>query len=227
MSNTSDVTPYESAAPDQLALDDPITRWVEEEATAAVERLRTERKQQRLEHRATPLHLQNPEPLLRSARALGYRLEPPRVRDGAEAAYLLRGAKGERMAVSRASNGRLQLHSPGEQTRVQTLLHRYSLDRSIEHFRRMGMQVNQAALPNGEVQLEARETASIRPDGAAQVTLLVHRDGSAQLDVHGTKGRRCEEIVRQYAEAVSGTVTKTRLKNSYYERPRDQPQVRL
>jgi hypothetical protein len=225
MSNTSEVTPYETQSTSvESSVDNAAMRWLEEEARAAVESLRSDRKHQRLEHRVTALNMREAEPLLISARKLGYRVESLQA---TSPTYLLRGAGGERLAVTTGDNGRLRIQTLGEQTPVQSLLHRATLDRSVQHFRKLGMQVQETTLPNGEVQLQAREMVPLGPGGSAHVTTRVRRDGSVHLDVNGLNGSRCEEIVNRFAEALGGSVTDTNLKHSYYHVPAETPKVRL
>lgn len=225
MSNTSEVTPYETQSSSfESSVDNAAVRWLEEEARAAVESVRTDRKHQRLEHRVTALNTHQVEPLLSSARKLGYRVESLPANSPT---YLLRGAAGERLAVTTEAKGRLAIQTLGEQTSVQSLMHKYTLDRSVEHFRKRGMQVHETTLPNGEVQLQARELEPLGQGGSAHVTTRIRRDGSVHLDVNGLNGSRCEEIVSRFAEAVGGSVIDTKLKDSYYHVPAEKPKVRL
>jgi len=241
MSNTSTVTPYDSAAQSIPAetTASPVERWLAEENEAVVERLRAERRHDRLElhsarsacQRPAPvlnraaLHMRNVEPLLQSAGAAGYRVE--RLARGSRRAFLLCGKLGERLAVTESANGQLELRTAGDRARIERLLHRYTVDRSVEHFRRLGMQVRTVTLANGEVQIEAAESMPERPDGAARIVTRARRDGSAKLDIAGLRGPRCGQIVQQYAEALGAAVREETVNDAYYQQVVPPATVRL
>ncbi|HEX7706811.1 MAG TPA: hypothetical protein VF701_10180, partial [Thermoanaerobaculia bacterium] len=117
MSNTSEVSPYVTsvpAAPSRArASAAAFAKWLAAETAAersAVDRVREQRRRDRLEEyapqaiRSVELHLTEPEPLIRSAEALGYRPEPLAL-DGRplddQPRVMLTSERGERIAVER------------------------------------------------------------------------------------------------------------------------------
>lgn len=178
--------------------------------------------------RSTRLHLRDAAPLLQTARTLGYReatgalagTAPPR------GVTLLENARGERLALERCANGRVMAHSAGDSAAVRTLLREHTLNQALRHLAARGMAVETARLPNGEVQILARETTPGR-GGQAEVRAQVHTDGTTWVDVDHVKGNRCEELVRGLAEAVGGKVTSTQPKDAYFQLPGEPARTRV
>lgn len=207
-------------------------RWLGQETDAdratrgrfkALRQAEAAQESRKLMHRAlrtTRLHLRDAAPLLQTARTLGYReatealagMVPPR------GVTLLENARGERLALERCANGRVMAHSAGDSAAVRTLLCEHTLNQALRHLAARGMAVETARLPNGEVQILARETTPGR-GGQAEVRAQVHTDGTTWVDVDQVKGNRCDELVRGLAEAVGGKVTSTQPKDAYFQLP--------
>jgi hypothetical protein len=267
MSNTSTVTPYArtSAPGSEVVLGlaalaaacvvgaaagvVSVAQWLAEETPedrAALARLKTERRRERLgsrtaraaltETRRAPsrlttvsLHLHNPESLVRSAEKLGYHLEPqpqPAPQLAEQPLLLLRKPSGERLAIARHPKGRLVVQTAGNRERVQAVLRQHTLDRSTDHLARQGMHVQTATLANGEVQIVAQERDASRHGGAAAIKAQVRTDGTAWVDVDGVRGNRCETIVAALAQAIGGEVAHTTKKEAYYQLPGEPTKVR-
>jgi hypothetical protein len=217
MSNTSEVTPYESA-PTQVAqpVTDPVTTWLESKMSEAVGRHRDEDRRQRLSHTVLPLRLRKPATLLQSAESLGYKLR--QVPTKKEPVYLLeRGAN--RIAIMSTRSGRLQIQS-AEESVAQELVTRHTTDRTLAHFTKKGMKLSHKSLPNGEIEITAQERMPSGDDGTAKLSTIVHRDGRVSIDVSDIRGNRCDQLVHEYADALGGRVTGARYKDAYDDRVR-------
>jgi hypothetical protein len=220
-----------------------LARWLAEETQEdreAIDRLRNERRSDLLGKRVNSaadhlsarreplnittvgLQLRNPEPLVRTAERLGYQMEPSLAQSTSLAEQpqiLLRRASGERLAIARNETGRLVVHSIGDRRRIQNLVRQHTVDRAVEHLASKGMGVQTATLPNGEVQILARERSHSKRGGSAEIKAHVHIDGTALVDVDKVRGNRCEEIVRDLAQAVGGEVSGMTKKDSYFQLP--------
>ncbi|MCA1614087.1 MAG: hypothetical protein LC800_08035 [Acidobacteria bacterium] len=159
---------------------------------------------------------------MRTAESLGYRVEPlapSSVSLAEQPQILLRRASGERLAIARNDAGRLVVHTAGDRRRVQALVRQHTVERAVEHLTSKGMGVQTAKLASGEVQILARERDRSRRGGAAEIKAQVSVDGIALVDVDKVRGNRCEEIVRDLAQAVGGEVSGMRKKDSYFQLP--------
>jgi len=226
-----------------------LAHWLAEETPEdrmALERLQEERRRERLRRQTTradlldtrldpqrlttvSLHLRNPESLVWSAEKLGYRLEPvaqPSARVAEQPLLLLRRPSGERLAIARNARGRVIVQTAGDRSRVQALVRQHTLDRTLEHLGRRGMNVQTATLANGEVQILAREQNAGQRGGAAEIKAQVHTDGTTWVDVDCVRGTRCEAIVSELAQAIGGEVANMTKKNAYYQLPGEPTKVR-
>ena len=165
------------------------------------------------------LHLRDTESLVRSAEKLGYKVTKPAVSKADDSRILLARATGERLALGRDTSGSLVLQTAGQQERIQALVRQHTLDRATEHLESKGMSLQTAKLPNGEVQILAREQQASRRGGAAELKTQIRADGTVLVDVDKVKGGRCEGIVRDLAEAVGGEVSKMKKKDSFFQLP--------
>lgn len=210
-------------------------RWLAEETeqeAAAVASARAERRRERLGKggkvhiplggvspiTSVELHLREPEGLIRSAERLGYRVDRS-IDSSRSGEVFLRSMHGERIAIGRSAVGRVVLGTAGGQDRLRDLVRRHTEDRVTEHLSTRGMSVQSARLPSGEVQLLARENASGRSGGAAQVQVQIQSDGTAWLDIEKVRGSRCEQIVAEVAEAMGGEVCRSGRKDAYFQLP--------
>lgn len=217
-----------------------VARWLAEETPedrAVLDRAKAVRRKERVAQRArvdlgrrtgaaheltsVPLHLRDTQTLIRSAEALGYRVEPqpsPAQTLQDQPHVLLRSSAGDRLALVRDQAGRVVVQTAGARDRVTTLVRRHTADRVAQHLTSRGMDVRTATLPSGEVQVLAREQVG-RRDGAAVVKAQVLADGTAWVDVDKIRGNRCEQIVQDLAEAVGGEVSGTEKKDAWFQLP--------
>jgi len=219
-----------------------VSKWLAEETPEdrhAIERSKERNRKERIEQWKTSsrhievngrqsqitsvhLHLRDLEPLIRSAEKLGYRLESLDKTSNSkkdQKQILLQATSGERISITRNTKGRLVLSTAGDIYRIQSLVHQHTLDRTVEHLGKMGMAVQTAKLPTGEIQVLARDQNTPRIDGSADVRAQIRTDGSAWVDVDKIKGKRCEEIVTQLAQAIGAEPTGTVKKDSYFQLP--------
>lgn len=217
MSNTSEVTPFESTeirTPEPIA--DPVALWLEERMANAVTEHRERSRRERLGHTALPLRLKKPATLLKSAEALGYKLQPLSAR--ADTVYLLeRGA--DRIAIVAGPSGGLHVRT-AKRAAAQELVMRHSVDRTVAHFKKKAMKLQHKRLANGELEIMAQEPPASSDDGTAKMSTVVHRDGRVSIDVTGVRGNRCEQLVHEYAEALEGNVTEVHHKDAYHQHVR-------
>lgn len=215
-------------------------RWLAQETDAdratrgrfkAMRQAEAVRESRKLTHqalRSARLHLRDPAPLLQTARTLGYREATDALAGAAPApgVTLLQNARGDRLALERCADGRVMAHSAGDSAAVRALLHRHTLNQALHHLATRGMAVETARLPNGEVQILARETTPGR-GGKAEVRAQVNTDGTTWVDVDQVKGNRCDELVRGLAEAVGGKVISTKPKDAYFQLPGELARTRV
>ena len=167
------------------------------------------------------LQLKNDDQLVHSAKTLNYRvIEAAESHcDETGAAILLEHDSGERLAITRKNDGRLSIHTAGDQRLLHSLVSRYTQDRVKEYLSAKGMRFESARLSNGEMQFLAREPEKAQPGGAAEIKAHVHADGTMLVDIDKCQGRRCEEIVQHIAEAVDGTVSGMTKKAAWFQLP--------
>ena len=202
------------------------------ERLAAISKPRVEvgsRRPEQLSIASVGLHLHNPESLVRTAEKLGYRLERHVSLDQRTAQQpwiLLRGNEGERVAIERTSKGKLVVHTGAGRDRLEELVRRHTVDQALEHLSKKGMSVRAATLPNGEVQIVAKEQGQGLAHDTAEVKTQIGRDGTVWVDVDGVRGTRCEAIVEGLAKAVGGQVSQTSRKSDWYQLPGEIRKIR-
>lgn len=256
MSNTSTVSPYESTGTSSsgsvggglaaacvigaVAGAVTVARWLMEETEedrAAVEARQRERERELLgvDRPEEPLSLhtvslyqREVEPLLQAAELLGYRREPLVVSSdqAIEQPILLRGCKGERLAITRNVQGTLDIATRGEQTRIQALVRQHSVERVSAYLNGKGS-VRSHHLPNGEVQLQTQEHHTGQPGGQAVISVQVRQDGTLWTDIDKLRGPRCQELVAELAKAVGGEVVETAHKEAFYQQPGEPTKTRV
>jgi hypothetical protein len=219
-----------------------VARWLAEESSrdrAASKAFREARRRERLAAdppsggrlSAVQVRIRDQASLLRAARALGYRSAPAATSTGkrrdAHRSTLLVGPAGERLAIIRDRTGGLSIATAGDAQRIQEVVRRHTLDRTLEHLGVWGTDVAQRRLPSGQVEIIARERASAPAAQRAVVTATVAADGSARVDVACTNGSRCDTIVSDFARAVGGGVTDTKRKSEYFVLPGELAKRRL
>ncbi len=168
------------------------------------------------------LRIRDAESLVESARKLGYRAEKlPHVSSQLvnQSPILLRGASGERIAITRSRSGGLDVHTSSRRPQVESLVRQHTVDRAIAHLKARGLSVQTGTLANGETQILANESQSPRQDGTAEIKAHINADGSVLVDVDKVRGNRCAEIVQDLAAAVGGAVCGCVKKDSYFQLP--------
>jgi hypothetical protein len=138
----------------------------------------------------------------------------------------LQSVAGDRVAIVAGDNGRFFVHARGGHDSVRKVVRQHTVNQTLEHLKRKGMVVEATTLANGELQIVAREQGAASTEGKAKVTTQVRADGSAEIDVDCVRGRRCEQIVSEIAEAVGGLVTSSNKKASYFQLPGESAKTR-
>lgn len=241
MSNTTTVSPYETSV-GAVSAGAAIVRWLRadtQEDQQIRERLEEERRRERLgparpagelftgesegSLASARLHMRDLESLVRSAEALGYRVEPlvrPTKPLFRQSQVLLKSASGDRLAVERSTDGLLAVHAK-EGDSIQRLVRHNQSSRAAGHFRSRGMDLRTKVLPHGEAEIEATEL------GRTKIRAQILRDGSAQLDVDNMAGRTCEDLVRGTAEAMGAKVVSMSPKAAYFQLPGEPARVKV
>ncbi|MCB1852853.1 MAG: hypothetical protein KDI83_19120 [Gammaproteobacteria bacterium] len=175
------------------------------------------------------LHLEDSQTLVSAASGLGYRVveAPDVLRHEAASPVLLERSDGERIAITRNEQGRLDIHTAADQALLNAVMSRHTEERVLSHLTDKGMQFKTARLANGEMQILSHEPNAGQVGGAAQIKAQVRSDGTAWVDVDRCRGRRCEDIVQQIAGAVGGTVTTTDKKDAWYQLPGEPTKTRV
>lgn len=256
MSNTSTVSPYEGTGTSSsgsvggglaaacvigaVAGAVTVARWLMEETSedrAAVqarqrererELLGVDRPEEPLSLHTVSLYQRDIEPLLQAAQQLGYRREPLVVSSdrAIEQPILLRGRRGERLAITRNMKGTLDIATRGEQARIQALVRQHSVERVSAYLSAKGP-VRSHQLPNGEVQLQTQEHNTGQPGGQAVISVQVRQDGTLWTDIDKLRGRRCKELVEELAQTVGGQVVETSHKEAFYQQPGEPTKTRV
>jgi len=168
------------------------------------------------------LYIKNPDTVLLAAKNLGYHLEPladTKKPLRQQPHIFLQKPTGERLAIGFKKDRRIVLITAGEDSRLSQLLHRHTLDRSLDHFKKKGMSVQTATLSTGEVQILAREKTDANQDASAEIKAKVLNDGSALIDVDRIQTDRCHEIVKDFAEAMGGQIMVQKKKSANFMLP--------
>lgn len=167
------------------------------------------------------LHLKNENLLVHSAEKLNYRVIDGAGQSCGEAGapILLERKSGERLAITKDKEGRLSVHTAGNQALLHSLVGRHTQERLQEFLSAKGMRFEAARVSNGEMQFLARESESALPGGAAEIKAHVHADGTMVVDIDQCRGQRCEKIVQQIAEAVDGSVSAMSKKTAWFQLP--------
>ena len=214
-----------------------LAKWLSEETAqdrTARDRLHDEQRRERLQLgrykdfctartetqaiRAVGLTIRELEPLILSAEKMGYRPETLSNRKIDRHHVLLRGAKGERMLISRTADERLALFTAGPVTRAKDLVRQHTLDRTMEFFRNRSMDARSVKLTTGDVQIHATGTNAPK-GGPAALKIQVRTDGTLRVDVDRVKGRGCEQIVTGLANTVGARVADMKKKDAFFQLP--------
>jgi hypothetical protein len=145
----------------------------------------------------------------------------------ADLARLARSAREANFAVSALSGGDLRFalgpHQPlwasrtpdgisllGRENDLRRLLATHTASRAVEHLQSRGLTVQVRRNTGGEVCLMGRGA------GPQTVAVTVGASGTAQVDVQQSSGKACEQLVRDLATAIGGTITDFRPKPEYF-----------
>jgi hypothetical protein len=145
---------------------------------------------------------------LRTAGEQGYRV----LRHASNEARLISSSGSRVLARREPSTGLMELIGR-RQDAIQHLVREHVRARVSEALVNKGMTVDVRRMPSGEARLVARQR------GGVAVTVDVHREGMASVDVSCAKGRECESLVRDLAEAGGLQVTDMRMKEEYFVQP--------
>lgn len=175
------------------------------------------------------LHLKDSQTLVSAASGLGYQVvgASDALRHDAVSPVLLERSDGERIAITRNGQGRLEIHTTADLGLLHTIMSRHTEERILSHLTSKGMQYKTARLASGEMQILSHEPNASQVGGAAEIKTQVRADGTAWVDVDRCRGRRCEDIVQQIAGAVGGTVTATAKKDAWFQLPGEPTKTRV
>ena len=121
--------------------------------------------------------------------------------------------------VIRRTRAGLAILSTGGQAPINDVVRQVTVGRAERHLAALsGGQVVSRRLASGEIELRARE-ARPRQDGAATITTRIAATGAMQVDVADLRGRRCEQLLGEVAQAVGGEIDGQTLKPAYYAAP--------
>lgn len=165
------------------------------------------------------LHMNDLSSLLDTAAKLGYSTVKVAGCKPDVAPALLQHSDGTRIAISVNRLEKLSLHSISNVDSLRSLVSEHAQRQVLKHLSDRGMQFDSVKLPNGELQILAREPSLGQPGGAAQIKAQVRSDGATWIDIDKCKGNRCEAIVQQFAATMGGKVTSTRKKDAYFQLP--------
>jgi hypothetical protein len=98
----------------------------------------------------------------------------------------------------------------GDEAELRRLLIANTASRAAEHLRSRGFQVEMGRTRTGELTLDGR------PGGTQGVEITIESSGEARVDLTGFQGKGCEQVVRDLATAVEGTITRFCPKPEYY-----------
>ncbi len=187
---------------------------------AVIARCRAMARQDRLAGTRVDLRLAANGDLLGAATSLGF------VDAGGHARVRLEAGrpveltdKGGTAILLQRTGDRLAILSPGGAAVVDRVIARTVEQRAERHLTRVsGSKVIRRTLANGETELVARE-ALPGTGGAGRVAVRVGRGGVAHADISCVAGTRCEDMLKDMAEAIGGTVQNRGLKDDYYDDP--------
>jgi hypothetical protein len=161
------------------------------------------------------LHLGNAASLLRSAPAAGFRIVRKLPRQKADL-HILQSDHGDRIVIEQSRGGGVRVHALGSRSPINDIVRRHTLDLALTYLRGSGRLIASKTLPNGEVQVRAGNASGSEK---GELHVQIRRDGSSVLDVVGTRGSQCMEIVRNFAEATGGVIEQTVRKDEYFMLP--------
>lgn len=237
MSNTSTVSPYESAIQDE-AVDDrtPLAAEAatvvqlllgEDPDSRAQRRSLQERKvrQARRRLRTARLHLQDSKLLLSSLELQGYR---PLSCAGVGTTTLLANSGGERLSLAREGS-RVVLRSLAPAATLERVVQFHALEAVRQHLRTLGQEaITSSPSAGGEVRIQSVPPGGRVPAAASpKLTIDVRADGTTRVDVDGARGSECAGIVAGLAAAIGGRVTETHLKPAYFQGPGEPRRVKV
>jgi hypothetical protein len=228
MSNTAEVTPYvedetssstttgRSSAAGALA--GVFSRSVADQQADAAWRER--RRAERLSGTRLTVLGTSLTPLVQAATELGFR---PVDVSGAVAGRLpvdriaLVNAKGQHIELRTQANA-VDLIGSAPTAALQAIVRQRTLRAVEQHLRSIsGGNVQMSKRSDGSVELKARETPSQRPDGDANVSVVVKTSGELHVDIDNIRGTRCESVLDGIAKAAGGRSRNKKIKPSYYE----------
>lgn len=224
MSNTADVTPYETVQGNEPMVEPVKAKpsfFALTDAEQAIAASHTETKRQELLSVArVSLRQGNAASLLHAATSLGFfPVNAPGLVSDLARPLELRNAKGECIALQQVGS-KIDLHSTNGLGVIHSVVRRNTLDLAQKHLQALsGGHVTVRQLANGEVELQAGELAKGQHDGAALITARVDATGAAKLDIENVRGTRCEQVLAGFSKAVGGTAKNKKLKPSYYKDP--------
>ncbi|MBI5185172.1 MAG: hypothetical protein HZA01_05540 [Nitrospinae bacterium] len=143
-----------------------------------------------------PLTLTDPEPLLKAAAIEGFALNRP-VGDMAanNSPIALRHKSGESILLSKDKAGKLEIITNNADL-GHSILRRHTLNKVVLHYEKLGMNIQTRVVNKTDIEIIGKEKIPLL-DGRVKVATKVRNDGSAEIDVSGLKGSRCQSIVKE------------------------------
>ncbi len=98
----------------------------------------------------------------------------------------------------------------GGEAALRRLLVANTTSRAVEHLKARGLRVETARTRSGAISLVGRST------GRQAIQVHITSSGEAHVDLDGFQGKACEQVVRDLATALEGTITRFCPKPEYY-----------
>lgn len=238
MSNTAEVTYYESNWSDQVETGSGVlgaeaasfltqeSRIVSRAKERHCEQLRQERLMS-VQPTAVRLHITDMASIVRAATSLGYSVVPPILPTlgAGRSAVLMQNGSGQRMAIQ-TTNGHVVLAGT-----VLPVIHAVMRERTVQavrqHLNTKWVGVTSRTLANGVLEIGARAVQAPAGSGPATLSVRIDADGRSRLDIEQVKGNRCDQIVKEFAAATGGKATVVKKKSAYFQMPGEPTRVKV
>ena len=166
-----------------------------------------------------PLTLQDLTALLPAAQLCGFRPvdRPIDAQDSAPLIVLERPDTPPLQLGTDPIDGRVVALTPPQV--VKEVIQRHVLEQTRDHLQSQGMAVQVQQRANGEIQLTAKDQSGPGPSTPTTLKAAIDTDGRLDVDVDGIKGKACEPMVQDLAQAIGGQIVTSVRKRAYFETP--------
>ncbi len=203
-----------------------------EEGREAVERLKKDRRREALQA-AKPtelgLHITDRGSLVRAAEKLGYRPEKISktiMKVDKKSSIVMYNDSGKQLILA-ATTGGVAVSSPQGIQPINALVRQHTIAAAKQHLALKYKDVTAKVAQNGVLEIQAKERDTRKSGGTAQVKALVSVDGQVEIDVSCIKGSRCEEIVKDFADAVGAKATTIKKKEVFWQLPGESTKTKV